>query len=312
MKARTELCSYRESRMKLVTTSPLRAQPRPGLQDAGGDTRPLGWTRGVETRTLFASPVCRVGRWSCVVGESESFAEQRQRWPMISFAYGGAYVIRALGRSAVIDANCTLVLHPQVTYTMRRHFGPRSSGSYFLIRPDVVEEARFGAAPSRPFTEVRGPSSTDCFLLQALIVRRAERGTRADALEVEEQVLDLVSRTLGPERPDAPQERELAEGVKQVLSAHVSDAVRLDEIARAVGVSPFHLCRTFKRSTGLSLHQYRLRLRLRKALERIGEGERDLGRVALDVGFYSHSHFTTSFRREFGFTPSAWRRRLDD
>jgi AraC-like DNA-binding protein len=295
--------------MKLVTGSSVERAPQLDLEEPRSDSCPLGWTRGVETRTLFASSVCRVGRWSCVVGSSESFAEQRQLWPMISFTYGGAYVIRAQGRSALVDANCTLVLHPKVTYTMRRHYGPRASGSYFLIRPDLLEEARFGLRERRPFLELRGPSSAECFLKQRLVVERAEKAG-VDALEIEEQVLDLVSRTLASDPPDSTIRGDLAEAAKQVLSERLSEPARLEDIARSVEVSPFHLCRTFKRATGLSLHQDRVRLRLRKAFERISAGERDLGRIALDLGFSNHSHLTTCFRREFGLTPSAWRRRL--
>jgi AraC-like DNA-binding protein len=50
------------------------------------------------------------------------------------------------------------------------------------------------------------------------------------------------------------------------------------------------------------------RLRLRAALDLLPEYRRDITRLALDLGYSSHSHFTYAFRREFGFPPSAWRR----
>jgi AraC-like DNA-binding protein len=42
---------------------------------------------------------------------------------------------------------------------------------------------------------------------------------------------------------------------------------------------------------------------------RLSGGESDIARLAVDLGFSNHSHLTTSFRREFGFTPSKWRER---
>ena len=72
----------------------------------------------------------------------------------------------------------------------------------------------------------------------------------------------------------------------------------------------FHLARVFKARTGFSLHAYRNQLRLRAALERLAEPGVDLIDIALDLGFSSHSHFTDTFRRSFGKTPSVVRESL--
>jgi AraC family transcriptional regulator len=85
--------------------------------------------------------------------------------------------------------------------------------------------------------------------------------------------------------------------------------LRLADIAAALGVSAFHLCRSFRMATGSTLHACRNRLRLQHALDRVTSGE-DLTTLALDLGYSSHSHFTSAFRRLFGATPSAVRRRL--
>jgi AraC-like DNA-binding protein len=56
------------------------------------------------------------------------------------------------------------------------------------------------------------------------------------------------------------------------------------------------------------LHGDRNELRLRCALERLERDDCDLTRLALDLGYSSHSHFTSSFRVLFGVPPSAIRR----
>lgn len=76
----------------------------------------------------------------------------------------------------------------------------------------------------------------------------------------------------------------------------------LHEVADAAAVSAFHLARSFKRQTGLSLHQYRLRLRLASVLQRLSEGERDLPGLAHDHGFCSQSHLGGVFHKEVGVT----------
>jgi AraC family transcriptional regulator len=98
------------------------------------------------------------------------------------------------------------------------------------------------------------------------------------------------------------------EAAKAYLAGRMSERVTLNDIARAVGASPFHLTRLFQWRTGVSLHRYMTCLRLRASLERLADGANDLAALALELGFSSHSHFTDSFRRKFGRTPSDVRR----
>jgi AraC-like DNA-binding protein len=93
----------------------------------------------------------------------------------------------------------------------------------------------------------------------------------------------------------------------------------LDNLARAVGVSAYHLSRTFRAVTGLTLSRYRIRLRLRRVLERLADGERDLAGLAAEAGFADQAHLTRTMHVEAGTTPAALRallttdgRRLSD
>lgn len=88
------------------------------------------------------------------------------------------------------------------------------------------------------------------------------------------------------------------------MAAFPGSAHRLPELAGALGVSPFHFARVFRAETGMSVHQYLLRLRMETALERLSRGEMDLSRLAFDLGFSSHSHFTATFRKQFGRRPA--------
>ena len=99
----------------------------------------------------------------------------------------------------------------------------------------------------------------------------------------------------------------LADEVKSVLASTYRQPLQLGELARRVGVSRYHLCRVFHDQTGLTLTRWMHRLRLNEALERVATGERDLSRLALDLGYSSHSHFTQAFRQAFGTAPSTFR-----
>jgi AraC-like DNA-binding protein len=97
---------------------------------------------------------------------------------------------------------------------------------------------------------------------------------------------------------------ERAEAAKTYLAARMSERITLDDVASAVNVSPFHLARIFQKHTGVPVHRYLTQLRLRASLERLTDGASDLTALTLELGFSSHSHFTDTFRREFGKAPS--------
>ena len=101
---------------------------------------------------------------------------------------------------------------------------------------------------------------------------------------------------------------ERVEAAKTYLATRLSERITLDGVAQAVHASPFHLARVFQQRTGMPVHRYLTRLRLCASLERLFAGASDLTSLALELGFSSHSHFTDSFRREFGRPPSDVRR----
>ena len=100
----------------------------------------------------------------------------------------------------------------------------------------------------------------------------------------------------------------VVEDAKALLSERFTEHLTLEELGRAVNVSPFHLARSFRRHTGYTLHEYRTHLRLKAALDRLVLGDEDVAVIADDIGFSSHSHLTATFRRAFGVPPSCVRR----
>ena len=90
----------------------------------------------------------------------------------------------------------------------------------------------------------------------------------------------------------------------------ISRAFAFSGRSRQLDTSPYHLCRVLREGTGLTLHAYRLDLRVRTALELLSTERADLSRIALELGFSSHSHFTAVFRARVGMTPGDCRRTL--
>lgn len=118
------------------------------------------------------------------------------------------------------------------------------------------------------------------------------------------QALDLLSCATA--LPPIAEPRQV-ECTRRLLSAHPGTRLCLDELAEAAHSSPHHLTRQFSRHLGVSLHQYRQRLRVARALSRLAAGERDLAGLAHDLGFASQSHFGAVFLAETGTTPGGAR-----
>jgi AraC-like DNA-binding protein len=94
--------------------------------------------------------------------------------------------------------------------------------------------------------------------------------------------------------------------VERVLRALAEDLpVTGERLSSELGVSPGHLARSFKREMGVSLVDYRNRLRLDRFFEAIQRrgGNGNLLDAALEAGFGSYAQFHRVYRKFLGTTP---------
>jgi AraC-like DNA-binding protein/CheY-like chemotaxis protein len=105
-----------------------------------------------------------------------------------------------------------------------------------------------------------------------------------------------------------PQHLEVVRCVLEVLDRRHGEETPPAMIAQEAGVSRWHLCRIFKRVTGLSLKRFLTRRRLQAAKALLREPGVPIHQVASDVGYRDASHFDRVFRRWEGQTPSRYRR----
>jgi AraC family transcriptional regulator len=162
---------------------------------------------------------------------------------------------------------------------------------------------------------VSGPLDGRTFGLSRLIARYLRRGI-TEPMHARESLYEVLRGAVRASKPRAaalPPEsektrrarREIVEEAKVVLTTRIGEGISIDDLARHVYTSPYHLARLFRERTGFSVHGYLTQLRLRTGLDRIQGRHGGIGEVGLMLGFSSHSHFTASFRRAFGLTPSA-------
>jgi AraC-like DNA-binding protein len=94
-------------------------------------------------------------------------------------------------------------------------------------------------------------------------------------------------------------------GMTLTIVADPANKLGLDEWARRVGMSRRGLTRHFRAETGMSLVQWRIVARMKKALELLAQGD-TVNRVAQRLGYDSVSTFISAFSAQFGMTPGAY------
>jgi AraC-like DNA-binding protein len=94
------------------------------------------------------------------------------------------------------------------------------------------------------------------------------------------------------------------------IAEHHSDEVALGDVARAVNMSAFYFCKTFKRATGMTFTDYLARVRVEKVKNLLLNPHKRVSEAAFEAGFQSLSQFNRVFRRVAGEAPSAYRERV--
>jgi AraC family transcriptional regulator len=216
------------------------------------------------------------------------------------------------------------LLHRAGRAIERRSVGSAGDrADWFGFRPAVFEEAldATGARAGRVADRAVSLPLPPALRWRAERLRLALAADSAEPLAVEETALallaDVAAGLAGQSRRDRPRRaatrarrQRLADATRAWLDAHAEGSHGLPEIAREVGASVYHLARLFHAEVGLTLHEYRLRQRLGRAISRLAaDGPSDLSDLALELGFSSHSHFCRVFRQRVGVAPSVLRDR---
>lgn len=96
---------------------------------------------------------------------------------------------------------------------------------------------------------------------------------------------------------------------KEFMEAHYAEDISVRDIASNVGYSPEYLTKRFGQFTGVPLHAYLMRLRIKKAKELLKYEEASIKEVTLLTGFKSVHHFSRAFKEIEGLPPATWRDR---
>jgi AraC family transcriptional regulator len=274
-------------------------------------------------RVVFASATVRVGAFRCGVDDARFRNSGPTEGNLVVFPRRGVWIRQAGSRPIVADHRLATVYNLGREYDRAPISPDGDRCEWFALAPRVAvtlaRELDPGASddPTRTYRAESATVEPALYHRQRRLFLRLERGA-LEPLAAEEQVLAVAEAVLrrgleeagrgaAAPRLRSAARRDLVERAREDLARNLAQPTDLARLSARLETSPSHLCRVFRQGTGLTLHQYRLDLRLRAALESLESPRLGFSRIAAELGFSSHSHFTAALRRRHGITPGRCR-----
>jgi AraC-like DNA-binding protein len=303
--------SIRSTGAALADRAPAAGPIMPG--EMPGDVARVSRTRVLDTGVGLVESL-RVDGPPAPAPRSESFSADFQ----VCLPFRGAFVWHVGHDDVVADPNRVLFVAGGEGFRVSQPIAGGYGEVIVTLEPAVLSEML--GVPERRLADhplFRGRSRPAGTSLQRLGLECLHRRAvpAAGLLAQEEWLVAFLRAALAiPSAAPAisPSTARLLARAKTYLAEHLSTQVRLTEVAGAIGTTPAYLTTLFRRVEGRPLHQYLVQLRLARALVELPHTS-DLVALACALGFSSHSHFSATFRRAFGCTPSSYRdaRRFD-
>jgi AraC family transcriptional regulator len=220
------------------------------------------------------------------------------------FVLAGTYEENIAGNSFERGPAALVYYPPDVSHG-EEHF---SSGRHFLVEIDFngLEKIRdYGARLTEPV--LLGSNSS--LWLAARMYREFSERDKFSALVLESISTELLV-SAARQFPRRAERRPPAwlKKVKEFLRENFAEPPSLDELAKAVNVHPTHLARVFRQFERCTVGDYVREARINYAREKMLGSNTPLVEIALAAGFADQTHFTRSFKRITGMTPTQFRR----
>lgn len=226
----------------------------------------------------------------------------------------GAERYRYRGAEHLAGAGSIALLNPDEVHTGSKASEQGWRYRVFYPRPqqfrDLLAELELPHASAPMF---QGSVHRDAELVAALIqLHRLLEHPATAVLQGQtlwrETMLCLLQRHARvPEAREAGREPQAVARAKELLAASLSEPPSLEQLAVAVGLSPFHFARVFRHATGMPPHAWLRQRRLEQARALLRAGCAPL-EVAMQLGFADQSHLSRQFKHSYGVSPGEYRR----
>jgi AraC-like DNA-binding protein len=266
----------------------------------------------LSSRQAFKRDGIEVAEVSCRHPRGRGEATEHAGRHIVVFVRRGCFIRSVRGFETLLDPTVAYCMNPGEEQRYDHPYEHGDDCTAVSLDASIVASL-WGGEPSVPAEPL--PISPRMELEHRLLLARARR--QDDPHELVERAIALAACALEVASPGrvaaarpatAHARRALVDGVREALASRPETS--LPELARQLAVSPHHLSRVFKAATGHTISRHRMRLRVSGAFERLAGGERDLSRLAADLGFSDHAHMCRVVRDETGCVPSGLRAAL--
>jgi AraC-like DNA-binding protein/ligand-binding sensor protein len=140
------------------------------------------------------------------------------------------------------------------------------------------------------------------------VVSKPQYGSILRLLEIFAEHLSTLTNQLMVKQAAA--ELPSVAKARSFIAEHQTEEISLGVVARAVNMSAFYFCKTFRKVTGMTFVDYLARLRVESVKNLLLDPHKRVSEAAFEAGFQSLSQFNRVFRRVAGEAPTVYREKL--
>jgi AraC family transcriptional regulator len=252
-------------------------------------------------------------RCQCRAGTHDRAVDEEHQAFSITLVERGTFTYRTRSGMALLRPGWLMLGNQGDAYACSHEHGDGSGDDCMVLTmsDDTLAEALGALGRSSPrnrFGRAGLPPSPRVAAVLNALIREGDEGFALE--EAALAVVDEVERALhdGAAPPAPARNHDRAVTAAQCMEARAAEPLTLDDVAQAAGVSAFHLMRVFRASTGITPHQYLMRVRLLRAMALLRDTATPIIDIAYDAGWSDLSNFNRAFRRDVGCSPGEYRR----
>jgi AraC-like DNA-binding protein/uncharacterized protein with PQ loop repeat len=269
-------------------------------------------------RVLAAGRDWRLAEYVCCAGPGDRPFEERHDAFTVATVVEGTFKYRSETASALLYPGAVLLGNCGTCFECGHDHETGDRCIALHVSPEAFAEVASSAAGSErfrfPLDMLPASAAITPWLVKFYADRTNVRLARSEPLDADVSVLQFLEEMIGltadaklsAVQVSARDEARLS-AIIRYIELNSSEKLDLNQMSTIAGVSKYHFLRTFRRTVGLTPHQFVLGIRLRRAAGHLLTTAAPIAAIAFEAGFGDLSTFNARFRKQFGVSPRGYR-----
>lgn len=208
-----------------------------------------------------------------------------------------------------------IVMPPNLLIRCKYHIPTKDYFQVTLSRSRFNEILRCISPQTRVTKNFSFPYSSVLFSYAQALYSELEVKYPGYELMAQSKLTEFIIQLIRESRVCEHQEKSLGKNYNytdralEFIHTYYNADISLDDLCKELALSRYHFIRIFKNHTHTTPHAYLMEVRLEHAMEYLGKKDYSLEEIAVHCGFLSQAHFSQSFKKKFGMTPTQYRSR---